>query len=74
MELAIKFYTLSLQVTQSLSSGTKLRHKTQAQDSSTNGGDASRIGEKKVRTYLVEFEMLISFTSPTRGRVAPISA
>ena len=44
------------------------QHKTQAQNASTNGGDASRVG-KRYSYYLTEF-VFISFLYPDAGRVA----
>ena len=45
---------------------------TQAQNATSNGGDASRVG-KIYSYYLVEF-VFPSFLYPDAGRVAPISA
>ena len=47
------------------------KHTTQAHNSSTNGGDASRVGKRC--GYLLEF-IYSSFLYPDARRVAPISA
>ena len=58
--------------TQALNASTKRKHKAQAQNATSNGGDASRVG-KGCSYYLAEF-VFPSFLYPDAGRVAPISA
>ena len=48
------------------------QHKTQAQNASTNGGDASRVG-KRCSYYIAE-DVLPCFLCPDARRVAPIRA
>ena len=63
---------LELAFLQPPSATTKHKHKTQAQNATSNGGDASRVG-KGCSYYLAEF-VFSSFLYPDAGRVAPIRA